>query len=233
MVIDLDQLSFTHPGGFSLRLPALQVRQGERVFIQGASGSGKSTLLQLLAGVLIPDSGQLRLLGQSMAALSATERDRFRGDHMGFIFQQFNLLPYLTVEQNLLLPLRWSALRRSRVQARHGNVRAAVDHWRHALGLSAIPIHQTAATLSVGQQQRVAVARALLGEPEIVLADEPTSALDPQSQAAFLDALLSQCQQTGATLVMVSHNPLLAGHFDRRVDIDTLRQRSMSANGVH
>jgi putative ABC transport system ATP-binding protein len=215
---------FTHGQGFRLSIARFEVPAGQRVFIQGGSGSGKSTLLQLLAGVLVPQQGRLQVLGHALTDLSATARDQCRAAHVGFVFQQFNLLPYLTVEQNILLGVQWSRLRRQRALLRHGSLRQAAAHWQDALGLLAIGADQRTDTLSVGQQQRVAVARALIGEPELILADEPTSALDPGQQQVFMDALLSQVKSTGSTLLMVSHNPLLAAAFDRTVDMTDLAQ---------
>ena len=184
------------------------------MFLHGPSGSGKSTLLGLLAGVLLPGGGQVRLLGTDWAALSGARRDAFRADHVGYIFQQFNLLPYLSVLDNVLLPCRFSALRRQRADAAAGTARASAAALLERVGLGAPLWTRPAAQLSVGQQQRVAAARALIGQPELVIADEPTSALDAALRDSFMALLLQQCRDAGSTLVFVSHDERLAARFD-------------------
>jgi putative ABC transport system ATP-binding protein len=166
--------------------------------LRGASGSGKSTLLSLLAGVLLPTAGRLQLLGQDLARLSGPARDRLRADHLGVVFQQFNLLSWLSARDNVTLALRFSA--RRRVQARPGET----EHLLGAMGLAEPLWRRPAAQLSVGQQQRVAAARALIGRPDLVLADEPTSALDEDARDAFMRLLLACCAEAGSALVFVS-----------------------------
>lgn len=195
----------------TLCLPQLQVRQGEHLFIRGQSGSGKTTLLNLLAGVLVPDDGSLRVLGQELCSMGNHARDRFRADHIGVIFQQFNLLPYLSVLANVTLPCAFSARRRQRA----GDVTAAAQRLLSALGLEAALAQRHVTALSVGQQQRVAVARALIGRPELILADEPTSALDADSRDQFLDLLFAEAAAQGSTILFVSHDAQLAKHFPR------------------
>lgn len=202
------------------------VAVGETVFLQGASGSGKSTLLALLAGVLLPQAGEVRLLGQDWRALPASRRDRRRADHVGLIFQQFNLLGYLPVLDNVLLPCRFSPRRAARAAAGDGSARAAAERLLARTGLDAALWSRPAAALSVGQQQRVAAARALIGAPELVLADEPTSALDEPRRDDFMVLLLEACRAAGSTLVFVSHDPRLAGAFERRVELGALNAAS-------
>ncbi len=199
---------------------ALRVEAGERVFLHGASGSGKSTLLGLLAGVTVPQVGRLSVLGVDLPALSPDGRDRFRADHIGLIFQMFNLVPYLTVLENVLLPCGFSKRRQARARARSGTPRDEALRLLRALGLDTPDLHQRLpAHLSVGQQQRVAAARALIGDPELVIADEPTSALDADRRDAFLDLLFLECGRSGAALLFVSHDSGIAAHFDRRIDL--------------
>lgn len=203
-----------------LDLPVFELAAGEQVFLHGPSGSGKSTLLNLLAGVLVPQRGALRVLDTELPELAGAARDRFRADHVGLIFQQFNLIPYLSVLDNVMLPCRFSARRR----ARAGDPRQAASRLLTQLDLDPALWSRPATTLSVGQQQRVAAARALIGSPELVIADEPTSALDAARQAAFLDLLGQECTASHATLLFVSHDARLASHFDRTLTLADLNR---------
>jgi putative ABC transport system ATP-binding protein len=201
-----------------LAIEALDVARGERIFIKGASGSGKSSLLGMLAGVAIPERGDIRVLGQAMQALRGARRDAFRADHMGYIFQMFNLVPYLGVLENVVLPCRFSTLRRTRALDRSGTLAAEGARLLEHLGLAADGLLGRAVTeLSVGQQQRVAAARALIGAPELLIADEPTSALDADLKESFLGLLLAECAAQQTTLVFVSHDASLEHLFDRSV----------------
>lgn len=223
-VICLDKLHFhwPHQTGDTLAIPYLDVRQGEHVFVRGSSGSGKTTLLNLLAGILVPASGSITVLGQPLHSLSASARDRFRADHIGVIFQQFNLLPYLSVLENVQLPCHFSAWRKQQA----GDMQATAIHLLAHLGLDS-SLHQRPATeLSVGQQQRVAVARALIGRPGIIIADEPTSALDTDTRDHFLELLFTEAQAQGSTIVFVSHDPHIAGRFPRVIELNQLNRAS-------
>ncbi|CUJ85450.1 putative ABC transporter ATP-binding protein/MT1014 [Shimia thalassica] len=177
----------------------------------GESGSGKSTLLSMICGTVLAESGQVSVDGQDLGAVSSGARDRYRVEKIGMIFQQFNLLPFGSVLDNVMLPLGFAPERRGRA----GHAPSTAKDLCLALGLPEEVISAKAATLSVGQQQRVAVARALIGQPPIVIADEPTSALDAGSQQAFLDLLFEQVRAFGTTLLMVSHDPGMASRFDR------------------
>ena len=194
-----------------LDIPAFRVATGERVFLHGPSGAGKSTLLAILGGVAVPERGRVELLGQDILTLSGPGRDAFRADHIGFIFQQFNLLPWLSALDNVLLPCAFSTYRRRRAE----NPTAEATRLLQRLDLAPDLWNKASAELSVGQQQRVAAARALIGRPEILIADEPTSALDAPRQQAFLDLLLAETSAAGACLLFVSHDERLATHFDR------------------
>lgn len=221
-LLDLQDVLYRWPGQAEacLDIARFQVAADEQVFIHGDSGSGKSTLLNLIAGVLSPQAGRLVALGQSLPVLSAAARDRFRVDHIGLIFQQFNLIPYLSVLDNVLLPCRFSKRRRQRA----GNMRAAAGELLTHLDLDESLWRRPSTQLSVGQQQRVAAARALIGRPEIVIADEPTSALDAARQTAFLELLKRECAAANAALLFVSHDQRLAEHFDRRVAMDEINR---------
>lgn len=215
------ELQFRWPGAAqpSLALSQFALAQGESVFLQGPSGCGKSTLLSLIAGVLSPERGQVCVLGQDLAALRARERDAYRADHIGFIFQQFNLLPYLSALDNIVLPCRFSAARARRLSA---PAEQEARRLAARLDLSATVLSQPVSRLSVGQQQRVAAARALIGRPGLIVADEPTSALDAERQAQFVELLLSESAESGASVLFVSHDPRLATHFQRAVSWATL-----------
>ncbi|WP_036186328.1 ABC transporter ATP-binding protein [Marinimicrobium agarilyticum] len=202
-------------------IPDWGLNRGERLFLYGPSGSGKTSLLNLLAGIILPQNGRVELLGQSMNALSGRARDRFRARHIGVVFQQFNLIPYLSVLDNVGLAAHF-ARDTDRVRERSLELLRRLD-------LPEAHDHRPASHLSVGQQQRVAVARALISRPEIVLADEPTSALDSDSRAAFMALLLEQVEAVGSTLVFVSHDRSLASDFDIHRDLRELSRPFDSA----
>jgi putative ABC transport system ATP-binding protein len=224
--IRLTDLRFAWPGQAKpcLDIGGFSVLAGESVFVHGDSGSGKSTLLALLGGVLLPQAGSVNILGTELTGLSAGRRDRFRVDHTGFIFQQFNLIPYLSMQDNVLLPCRFSARRRARALTRSASLAAEAKRLLAELDLDPSLWRRPVTQLSVGQQQRVAAARALIGAPELVIADEPTSALDAARQAAFLDLLARECALAGATLVFVSHDERLASRCARSVALADLQR---------
>ncbi len=194
------------------------------MLLVGPSGGGKSTLLSLLAGVVTPQQGSIGVLGTDLGSLSRSARDRFRANHFGIIFQQFNLLPYASVVDNVVLPLHFSKQRRARVVAERP-VEEEARRLLQRLGLDAMSIEGARASdLSVGQQQRVAAARALIGAPELIIADEPTSSLDRGHQVAFLDLLFADLEAAGTSLIMVSHDETLADRFSRVVRLDDVAQ---------
>jgi putative ABC transport system ATP-binding protein len=208
-----------------LAIDSLRVARGERLLLRGPSGSGKSTLLSLLAGVLTARSGSVRVLGQELGAFAGAARDSFRADHIGIIFQMFNLIPYLSVQENVCLPCAFSSRRRERCErSGTGVVETAAQLLEH-LGMGGDEmLRRQAAELSVGQQQRVAAARALIGAPEIVLADEPTSSLDSDRRAAFLELLFRECARERTTLIFVTHDETLVPRFDRAVEFAQLNR---------
>ena len=189
--VELRDVRFAYAGGRDvLDLPALRIGRGERCFLHGPSGSGKTTLLGLLAGVLVPRTGAVQVLGTTISELSSGERDRFRAEHLGYVFQMFNLIPYLSVRENITLPCRLSPARRARLKGADPITEAA--HLAERLEIGEL-LDKPVTSLSVGQQQRVGVARALIGAPELVVCDEPTSALDADRRDRFLE-LLAQTQ---------------------------------------
>lgn len=211
-----------------LQIPYLQLQRGENIFIKGASGSGKSTLLSLIGGVVKPHAGTLTVLGQPMHQLGSAQRDRFRAEYIGFIFQMFNLIPYLTVLENVLLPCRFSTRRRARIEAQQRSLDDEAVRLLNCLDLPSSLLTRPVTDLSVGQQQRVAAARALIGQPELVIADEPTSALDNDRRSVFLRLLLQECQARQTTLIFVSHDMTLQHHFERHVDLAQLNEATRS-----
>ena len=219
--LSINDLRFTWPGavGFGLSVDAFTLPRGERTLLLGASGSGKSTLLSLICGIAAPSAGKIEVDGTDIARLSRRRRDRFRAENIGIVFQQFNLLPYATALDNALLPLRFAPKRRARIDDEQAEaLRVAA-----ALGLDKAQMTSgSAGSLSVGQQQRVAVVRALIGAPGLIVADEPTSALDASAQAAFLDTLFTHVDAAGASLLMVSHDERLADRFDRTIRLEDI-----------
>lgn len=228
MAVRLVDVAFTWPGraGFQLDVPDFSVAPGEKLFLLGESGSGKSTLLSLICGIATPQRGQIQIDGTEQTTLGAAARDRFRANRIGVIFQMFNLLPYATPLQNILLPLAFAPERRASVSLPQQDALRLTD----ALGLPAKLVTQArSGELSIGQQQRVAAARALIGGPRLIIADEPTSALDAASQGAFIDLLMEQVHNLGATLLMVSHDARLSTHFDRVVDMADIAHMDRAA----
>lgn len=220
-VIALDDVQFGYGRRLVLDVPRLWIEQGSSVLLRGISGGGKSTLLGLLAGVLLPGKGSVEVAGQALQAMRGAARDRFRADHLGVIFQQFNLLPFLSVRDNIALGLRFSRLRSERIS---GSVDAEIVRLLQALQLDPALMQRRAGTLSVGQQQRVAAARALIGRPALLLADEPTSALDREAATAFLQLMSAQCQAAGTTVLVVSHDDSLQPLFDRSISLSEINQ---------
>ncbi len=204
---------------FELRIPTFTVGARERVLMIGPSGSGKSTFLSLLCGIAVPDAGDIRIKGTSLTAIPGSQRDRFRADHLGIIFQMFNLVPYLSCLENVLLPLGFAPERNKRAGGRDGSPVEA-RRLMARLGLDpALYADKPASRMSVGQQQRVAAARALIGRPDLIVADEPTSSLDRDMQLAFVELLQEEVAAAGSALLMVSHDVSLAPMFDRVVPL--------------
>lgn len=215
--LNLKDVRFSYRTGREvLNIPEFRVSRGERVFLFGPSGSGKTTLLGLMAGVLRGKQGSIEILDRNLGTMSNHERDSFRGSHIGYIFQLFNLISYLNVLDNITLPCRMHEERRKRLGSRPMEERAR-EVAAH-LGIENL-LTQTVTNLSVGQQQRVAAARALLGSPELVIADEPTSSLDYDHRERFIRLLFESCAETGSTLIFVSHDHTLRSLFDREISL--------------
>ena len=225
VILDIKNVCFRwkNSGSLLLNLPEFKIEKHEHVFLQGPSGSGKSTLLALVGGILVSESGTLKVLGQDIKNFTRSGRDSFRVDHLGFIFQLFNLLPYLSIEENVMLPLSFSSIRAKRAG------RTKIDQFKEAKRLlKALALEKQleekspVTELSVGQQQRVAAARALIGNPELIIADEPTSALDADLRHSFLELLFGECNKAGSTLLFVSHDSTLSDLFSRKISMDEI-----------
>lgn len=218
-MIDITDLTYEWtPGAPVLDVGSLRCAAGERIFLQGESGSGKSTLLNLVSGVFDATGGEINVLSHAFHSLGPAARDQVRADQMGVIFQQFNLVPFLSLIENVLLTGRFSQARQRRIgKSDKEQIEKAKDLLAR-LGLADEAQSDRAVTaLSVGQQQRVAAARALIGGPSLIIADEPTSALDHATKDQFIDTLLSEAKD--ATVLFVSHDPTLAPAFDRVISM--------------
>lgn len=214
MTLSLSEIEFSYAGAKAplLKIPEFQTKAGESIFLYGPSGAGKSTLLEIIGGIHQPQKGQMHFQGMDMMAMTGPGRDRLRADHMGFIFQSFNLLPFLTARQNIELGLHFSPRKQGKVNDE--SFKSVVER----LGLSHV-LDQKAGTLSVGQSQRVAAARAVLGQPELLIADEPTSSLDADHREKFIDVLFELAKSAKQSLLFVSHDRSLAKHFDREISL--------------
>lgn len=208
-----------------LNIDSLSLNRGEKLFIHGPSGCGKSTLLNLITGVLSPTSGEINILGKNLFSLSQKNRDRFRVDHIGIIFQQFNLIPYLSVFENIALPCTFSWKRKEMLSIQKRTIYEESLRLLSSLGLNDEKIiAQNVTELSTGQQQRVAAARALIGSPEMIIADEPTSALDQDAKKGFLELLCKEAQSSNSAVLFVSHDLTLSTFFDRTISFNEINQ---------
>lgn len=215
-LLNFSQLKFKYSGSERgrLEIEQFEVKQGEKIFLFGPSGSGKTTFLELIAGVLTPQSGSVKIDGTELTSLSSLKRDAYRADKISYIFQSFNLIPYLSVIENIALPLNLSSAKR-RLVPKDQELKK-IQMIAERLGIKDLLTHKTG-ELSVGQQQRVAAARALIGQPKLILADEPTSALDFDHREKFLKLLFELCREQSISLIFVSHDRSLQNLFDRVV----------------
>ncbi len=222
-IVKIESLRFqwSKNNNFKIFVPKLEVGRGKKVLFLGESGSGKTTLLSLICGFLEPLSGSISINDKIISNLTSTNKDAYRSDNIGIIFQQFNLLPYANVIDNIILPLYFSKQRSKKVENKTNAAMTLCDQLR----LPESILNQKASNLSVGQQQRVAVARALIGSPSIIVADEPTSSLDTEAQELFLDLMFDQISKNSSTLLMVSHDKSLTNYFDQVIDINEILVR--------
>jgi len=228
-VLNLRDVKFGYETSETLiHVKDFQIARGESVFLRGPSGSGKSTLLGLIGGVLRPRDGHISICGTDITTLSAGQRDKIRADHLGIIFQQLNLLPYLNILQNVTLPSRFSATRAKRASSQNHSILDTARDLVRELGIDSDLLDRKVGNLSIGQQQRVAVARALIGGPDLIIADEPTSALDSDNRDRFIELLDTQRKRFDCSLLFVSHDLSLAQHFDTSIDLVDLNEMAKS-----
>lgn len=201
-----------------LKISDWKMSQSEKIFLYGPSGSGKTSLLEILSGVLVPQKGSVKILNQDLYQMSVSNRDQFRALHIGFIFQSFNLISYLSVAENIALPCLLSPQKASKIRT---SVKQEVERLAQRLGIIDL-LERKPTQLSVGQQQRVAVARALLGTPDLILADEPTSALDSDHRQNFLNLLFELCHENSIGLIFVSHDRSIQNLFSKSISLHDL-----------
>jgi len=214
-VIKIAELSFQYGRGeFRLHVPELHIERGRRVALVGPSGCGKTTLVNLIAGIFKPAAGRVSVAGEDLTRFSDAQRRRFRIARIGFVFQEFELVEYLSVLDNILLPFLINPAMTLTRAVRDAATRLARD-----MGL-AKKVHRKPRALSQGERQRVAICRALIAEPPLILADEPTGNLDPATAAQILDLLFEAVTSRDATLLMVTHNHALLDRFDSVVDVN-------------
>jgi putative ABC transport system ATP-binding protein len=214
--------SFRLPGGETvdiLDVPAFALAEGEQCALEGQSGSGKSTLLHVISGIMRPDAGRVTIDGTDITRLDEARRDRVRADKLGLVFQQFNLLPGFTALENVLVAMSFGS--------------GKPDRWRAADLLAAVGLshrlHHKPAELSIGQQQRVAVARALANRPRAILADEPTASVDAAHQRQVIDLVRGTCTEQGVALLLVTHDPAIAAQFPRRLRLEEFNRAAVRA----
>lgn len=218
--IELKNVQFTYgesPGKPVLDIRHWRVPQSSQLFIHGPSGCGKSTLLNIISGMLLPNQGEIRVLGERLDKLKAHKRDQFRANHIGYVFQQFNLIPYLSATENVQLSQSFA-----NAKDKHANHNALDILSR--LNIDSETAAKPSSRLSIGQQQRVAIARAIINEPEVLIADEPTSSLDMENRDNFMHMLLPLAKEKGITLIVVSHDMALASYFEQQQTIEEINK---------
>lgn len=230
-MIQIKNLKFKYPSSTSniLDIPEFDLKKNEKVFLFGPSGCGKTTFLEVLAGINIPNSGRISINNFELQKMNSSQRDRFRADHIGYIFQSFNLVPYLSVKDNITLPLYFSQLKREHVHL--SNETKVVSDVCNKLGIEHL-LNKSVTELSIGQQQRVAAARAIIGKPDLILADEPTSSLDFDHREKFIQLLFSICNELGISVLFVSHDRTLEKLFDRSVSLQEINLASKKISQV-
>ncbi len=212
-MLHANNLEYSYDGKQVLRFPEIACAKGEHWLLLGQSGSGKTTLLHLLGGLLSPRGGAVQIAGTALGSLSASALDRFRGKHIGIIFQQSHFVRALTVEENLLLAQQLAGVKPERKRAAELLAHLDIGHKAHA----------KPDRLSQGEQQRVAIARAIVNRPNLILADEPTSALDDQNCNEVLALLEREAGEVGATLLIVTHDSRLKDRFSHRISLQSQR----------
>ena len=218
-MIRCDKIQFSYPGeAFDLKVDSLEVLNGETVALVGPSGCGKTTLLNLISGNLLPQSGRIEVADVSVPELQLHERQHFRIRRIGLIPQSFDLLDYLTVRENIMLPYRVSGALKM-----DGEVQERCDALAERTGISN-QLDKLPGQLSTGEQQRVAVCRGLINSPELILADEPTGNLDPENEDLIVSLILEEAARISATVMMITHERSLCSRFERTVDVLAIQE---------
>ena len=215
-------LSYSSDTNFSLNIDQLLIEKKTKTFIEGPSGCGKTTFLNVITGLIKPNRGQINVLDTDLTTLNPIACDQFRADHFGIIFQLFNLLPYLTVIENIILPCTFSNSRKQKALLISSSLEDEAKRLCRELDITDTLLNKPVNQLSIGQQQRVSIARAIIGQPEIIIADEPTSALDNERKNQFMTLLLKECETYNLNLIFVSHDTSLQQHFDTSYNLNTL-----------
>jgi len=228
IILQLRKLEYTYPKSESavLSIAHWEMNHGEHVFLSGASGSGKTTLLNVICGLLVPTSGVVDVLSQNIYQLKSSTRDAFRAAHLGIVFQQFNLIPYLSVIDNLKTARFFNQVIQQ--QSNLPSVESLAKELLERLQLPVAILQQRADQLSVGQMQRVAIARALINQPKLLIADEPTSALDEDATHGFMTLLFDSLKQFGTTALFVSHDRRLSQFFEHKVSLSAINTVAVS-----
>ncbi|MEK9657264.1 MAG: ABC transporter ATP-binding protein [bacterium] len=208
--------SYQNKDDFSLQLNSFTLKENSQIFIEGPSGCGKTTFLNIVTGLIKPQSGQVTVLGKDLTTCNKVECDRFRADNFGIIFQMFNLIPYLNVIENITLPCMFSKIRKQKTLEKAASLEEEALRLCRELDIEEKVINKPVHQLSIGQQQRVSIARAVIGEPKIIIADEATSALDNKRKQQFMETLFSECQKYQASLIFVSHDLALQSQFKEK-----------------
>ncbi len=211
MSIQLSNIKFSYPNASHksvLNIEQWSVNDGDKLFIYGSSGCGKSTLLNIISGILCPSAGSISVLGEPLDKMSSSQRDRFRANNIGYVFQQFNLISYLNAKENIALASHFS--KRNKMESLDNKITTLLE----ALEVNEDDWSRPTSMLSIGQQQRIAIARAFINSPKLLIVDEPTSSLDEPSRDKFLSLLTTLCDVNQTTLLFVSHDTRLKSHFD-------------------
>ena len=227
MAIALSDVRFHYPNRVNspvLNIPSWSLETGDHTFLYGPSGGGKSTLLSLLSGLLPSSQGNINILGQRLDQMNNRQRDKFRANNIGYVFQQFNLIPYLDPIDNIKLASQFS--QRSKNAELNADIKALLT----TLNMPEKDWHTPTRNLSIGQQQRIAIARALINKPKLLIADEPTSSLDQANRAAFMTLLMSMISDNDITLLLVSHDMSLSNYFDRVESLSDINQVTEAEN---
>lgn len=227
MAIALSDVRFHYPNRVNspvLNIPSWSLETGDHTFLYGPSGGGKSTLLSLLSGLLPSSQGNINILGQRLDQMNNRQRDKFRANNIGYVFQQFNLIPYLDPIDNIKLASQFS--QRSKNAELNADIKALLT----TLNMPEKDWHTPTRNLSIGQQQRIAIARALINKPKLLIADEPTSSLDQANRDAFMTLLMSMISDNDITLLLVSHDMSLSNYFDRVESLSDINQITEAEN---